>query len=63
LAGAALRSLLYPWPGGRIKNVIGRLFGQVGTLIGAPVGCEGEPEPDDLEKAKSLGIKLAKEVT
>lgn len=48
--------------GGMIKDVIGQLFGYVGTLIGQPVGCQGAPSSEVLEKAKALGLQLARSV-
>jgi flavorubredoxin len=46
--------------GGRIKDVIGRLFGNIGTLIGEPVGCQETPQASDLDNARKLGLLLAK---
>lgn len=48
--------------GGMIKDVIGRLFTRVGTLVGEPVGCQGEPTSGVLENARQLGMKLGKSV-
>jgi flavorubredoxin len=48
--------------GGHIKEVINNLFLNMGTLVGTPIGCQGKPGNDVLEKAKNLGIELAKSV-
>ena len=45
--------------GGMIRDVIGRLFNKVGSRVGEPVGCQGAPTSEVLEKAKELGLKLS----
>ena len=49
--------------GGRVKDAMLRIFRRVGTLIGEPVGSEGKPNTQALEKCKALGKELAEAVT
>ena len=49
--------------GGRVKDVMLRIFGRVGTVIGEPVGSRGRPDPQVLEKCKALGKELAESVS
>ena len=48
--------------GGRVKDVMPRIFNRVGTLVGKPVGSMGGPDQQVLEKCKVLGRELAKAV-
>jgi flavorubredoxin len=45
--------------GGRVKDAMVGLFKYIGTQVGDPVGCQGEPTADVLEKCRDLGWKLA----
>ena len=45
-----------------IKDVIGRLFGYVGILISDQAGCQGALTSDVLDRAKALGMQLARSV-
>ncbi len=45
--------------GGRVKEAMLELFKYVGAIVGDPVGCQGEPESDTLEKCRRLGAHLA----
>jgi len=46
--------------GGRVKDVMPRIFGRIGTMTGEPVGAMGRPDQQTLEKCRSLGRELAK---
>jgi flavorubredoxin len=46
--------------GGRVREAMIRLFKSVGTQVGEPLGCSGEPSSDVLEKCRALGKELAK---
>lgn len=48
--------------GGRVKEVMPRIFRRIGTLIGEPVGSMGRPDKEVLESCRSLGRGLAKAV-
>ncbi len=48
--------------GGRVKNVMLKIFNRIGTLVGKPVGCEGEPNQRALNRCKALGKELASAV-
>ena len=48
--------------GGRVKDVLPRIFRRVGTLIGEPVGSRGRPDPEVLEMCRALGKELANSV-
>ena len=48
--------------GGRVKDNM-RIFRRVGTLIGEPVGSEGWPDSQVLDKCKALGKELAEAVS
>ncbi len=45
--------------GGRVREAMMGLFKYVGTLVGEPIGCHGEPDADTLEKCRKLGAQLA----
>jgi len=45
--------------GGGVKNVMPRIFKRIGTLTGEPVGSEGKPDTQTLEKCRALGKELA----
>jgi len=49
--------------GGRVKDVMPRIFRRVGTPIGEPVGSEGRPDPQALEQCRALGKELAQAVS
>ena len=49
--------------GGRVRDVMPRIFRRVGTLIGEPVGCRGKPDTQVLEQCNALGKELAEAVT
>ncbi len=46
--------------GGRVKEIMPRIFRRVGTLVGEPVGSVGRPDKQALEHCKALGKELAK---
>ena len=48
--------------GGRVKDVMPRIFGRIGTLVGEPVGSMGRPDQQILAKCKALGKELAKAI-
>ena len=48
--------------GGRVKDIMPRIFGRIGTLAGEPVGSMGRPDQQILEKCKALGRELAKAI-
>ena len=45
--------------GGKVRDVIPRIFRRVGTLIGEPVGSAGRPDQQVLESCRALGKELA----
>jgi len=49
--------------GGRVKDVMPRIFRRVGRVIGEPVGSRGRPDPQVLEKCRALGKELAESVS
>ena len=49
--------------GGKVKEVMPRIFNRVGTLVGELVGCKGKPDRTVLEKCRALGLQLAKAVS
>ena len=49
--------------GGRVKDIMPRIFGRIGTLVGEPVSSMGRPDQQVLEKCKALGRDLAKAVS
>lgn len=48
--------------GGRVKDVMPKIFNRIGTLIGKPVDSMGKPDKQALEKCKALGKELAKAI-
>jgi multimeric flavodoxin WrbA len=44
--------------GGRVKEVMPRIFKRVGTLISEPVGSMGRPDKQVLNRCKALGAEL-----
>jgi flavorubredoxin len=46
--------------GGRVKEAMLNLFKYVGTLVGEPLGCSGEPTAEILTRCHELGVALAK---
>jgi flavorubredoxin len=48
--------------GGNVKDIMPRIFGRIGTLIGEPVGSMGRPDQNVLERCKALGRELASAV-
>jgi len=48
--------------GGRVKDIMPRIFGRIGTLVGESVGCMGRPDQQTLIKCKALGGELAKTI-
>ena len=46
--------------GGRVREAMIGLFKYVGTQVGEPLGCPGEPSKEVLEKCRGLGSELAK---
>ena len=48
--------------GGRVKDIMPRIFSRIGTLVGEPVGSMGRPDQQILEKCKALGRELAKAI-
>jgi len=45
--------------GGKVKDVMPRIFKRIGTQIGEPVGSRGRPDQQILEKCRALGKELA----
>lgn len=45
--------------GGRVKDVMPRIFHRVGTLISEPVGSRGWPDTQVLDMCRALGKELA----
>jgi multimeric flavodoxin WrbA len=48
--------------GGRVKDIMPKIFNRIGRLISEPVGCMGRPDQQILEKCKVLGVELAKTI-
>ena len=46
--------------GGKVREAMINLFRYVGTLVGEPLGCSGEPTEENLAKCRELGAALAK---
>ena len=46
--------------GGRVKEIMPRIFGRIGTQVGASVGSMGKPDQQVLQRCKALGRELAK---
>lgn len=49
--------------GGKVKDIMQRMFNGIGTLVGKPVGSMGRPDQQVLQRCKSLGIELAEAVS
>ncbi|MFC1919141.1 flavodoxin family protein [Chloroflexota bacterium] len=49
--------------GGRVKDIVPRIFRRVGTFIGEPVGSRGRPDLQVLDKCRALGNELAESVS
>jgi len=45
--------------GGRVKDVMVKLFSRIGTQVGEPVGSYGAPNEDAINRCRELGMKLA----
>lgn len=45
--------------GGRVKDVMVKLFTRIGSLVGEPVGSYGAPNAETISKCRELGKKLA----
>ena len=48
--------------GGRVRDVMKRIFRRVGRLVGESVASRGYPSPSVLEECKSLGQRLVESV-
>ena len=48
--------------GGRVREVMPRIFSRIGTQVGEPVGSMGKPDQQVLQRCKDLGRELAKAV-
>ncbi|MDD4875891.1 MAG: flavodoxin domain-containing protein [Dehalococcoidales bacterium] len=48
--------------GGKVKDVMQRIFRRIGTLIGEPVGSNGRPDQQVLNRCKALGSELAESI-
>ena len=46
--------------GGRVREIMPRIFSRIGTLVGGPVGSMGRPDQRTLERCVALGRELAK---
>lgn len=49
--------------GGKVKDVMLRIFNDIGTLVGKPVGSYGRPNQQVLQTCKALGGELAKAIS
>jgi flavorubredoxin len=49
--------------GGRVKDVMERIFRRIGTLIGEPLGSRGKPDERALQACWALGKKLAASIS
>jgi multimeric flavodoxin WrbA len=45
--------------GGKVKDVMPHIFDRIGTLVGKPVGSNGKPNQQVLQRCKALGKELA----
>lgn len=45
--------------GGRVKDIMVKLFTRIGRLVGEPVGSYGAPNAETISKCRELGKKLA----
>jgi flavorubredoxin len=48
--------------GGRVKDIMPRIFSRIGTLVGEPIGSMGRPDQQVLDRCKALGTELAKAI-
>ena len=48
--------------GGRVREIMPRIFGRIGTQVGVPVGSMGKPDQQVLQRCKAFGRELAKAV-
>ena len=48
--------------GGRVKDIMPRIFNRIGTLVGEPVGSMGRPDQNIIEMCKALRRELAKAI-
>jgi len=48
--------------GGKVKEVMVRLFNRIGTRVGEMVSCERTPDQQVLDQCKALGKELAQAV-
>lgn len=48
--------------GGRVKDVMVKLFSRIGTQVGEPLGSYGAPSDDTINKCRELGKQLASTV-
>jgi len=49
--------------GGRVREVMLKLFTYIGHMVGEPVGAFGQPDARTLEQCRALGKKLAQAMT
>ena len=49
--------------GGRVKDVMERIFRRIGTLINEPLGSRGKPDEQILQACRVLGRELAEAVS
>jgi flavorubredoxin len=45
--------------GGRVRDVMVKLFKRIGTQVGQPVSSRGRPSPEVLAQCRALGRALA----
>lgn len=48
--------------GGRVKDVMVKLFSRIGTQVGEPLGSHGAPSEDIIKRCRELGKQLASAV-
>jgi flavorubredoxin len=48
--------------GGKVKDIMPRIFSRIGTLVGEPVGSMGRPDQQILERCKASGRELTKAI-
>lgn len=48
--------------GGRVKDVMVKLFSRIGTQVGEPLGSYGAPSEDIIKRCRELGKQLASAV-
>ena len=49
--------------GGRVRDIMLRIFDRIGTLVGQPVGSTGKPDQQVLQRCKALGRELSKAIS